>query len=163
MPEDPKRGHSWQICTSNPEAMLVCTTNLIAELDKNPDIDVISLGANDGGGFCECDNCTSLDVDRDWWATWSDRLAVFSNKAARIIREKHPETIIKVGAYAMYLRFPVDPDFAPSAVTSPGLSIQACKPSASDPEGMSPLTVKVLVVFLGTVKLTANWAQPEEI
>jgi hypothetical protein len=49
-------------------------------------------------------------------------LAIFNNEVARRVARKHPDKIIKVGAYAMYLRVPLDPDYRPE----PNLAIQVC-------------------------------------
>lgn len=115
--------HGNQLCTSNPELIEELTRNLIAVLDEDPTIEIIALSPNDGGGFCECDNCRALDEPgRDWFARYSRRLAIFNNEVARRVRERHPNTLIKVGAYAMYARPPLDPDFRPE----PNLLYQLC-------------------------------------
>ena len=100
----------------------MCAVNMIAELDRDPSIDIISLAPNDGGGFCMCETCASLDKDRDWWATYSDRLAPFNNAVAKIVGKTYPDVLIKVGAYALYVRYPADPDYVPE----PNLAYQTC-------------------------------------
>jgi hypothetical protein len=108
--------HGNQLCTSNPDVIREVARNLIAVLDREPDIEIITLSPNDGGGFCECDNCRALDEPgRDWFARYSRRLAIFNNEVARIVRQKHPNVLIKVGAYAMYARPPLDPDYRPES------------------------------------------------
>ncbi|MEJ2195845.1 MAG: DUF4838 domain-containing protein, partial [Ignavibacteriaceae bacterium] len=73
------RTHENQLCTSNPDVIREVANNLIDTLDANPSIDIISLSPNDGGGFCECENCLKLDEPgRDWFAQTSNRLAVFN-------------------------------------------------------------------------------------
>lgn len=107
--------HSTQLCTSNPEMVAEMTRNLIAVLDKEPDIDIIALSPNDGGGFCECDPCRALDEPgRDWFARYSKRLAVLNNAVAGEVEKRHPRVLVKVGAYAMYLRRPLDESLAPT-------------------------------------------------
>jgi len=108
------RSHGNQLCTSNPEVIRVVGENLNAVLDAEPGIEIITLSPNDGGGFCECDACTALDEPgRDWFAKYSRRLAIFNNEVARLVKKKHPEVLIKVGAYAMYARPPLDDDYRP--------------------------------------------------
>ena len=120
---DRKHSHSTQLCTTNPEMIAEMTRNLIAVLDKEPDTDIIALSPNDGGGFCECEACKQLDEPgRDWFARYSKRLAVLNNAVAREVAKVHPHVLIKVGAYAMYLRRPLDPDLAPT----PNQLIQMC-------------------------------------
>jgi hypothetical protein len=107
--------HSTQLCTTNAEMVAELTRNLIAVLDKEPDIEIIALSPNDGGGFCECPRCTALDEPgRGWFARYSKRLAVLNNAVAREVGRRHPNVLIKVGAYAMYLRRPLDPELAPT-------------------------------------------------
>lgn len=104
--------HGNQLCTSNPEVVREVAQNMIEVLDEDPSIEIIALSPNDGGGFCECDQCVALDEpDRDWFARYSRRLALFNNQVARIVAEKHPDVMIKVGAYAMYARPPLDPEW----------------------------------------------------
>ena len=107
--------HSTQLCTSNPQMVAEMTRNLIAVLDKEPDIDIIALSPNDGGGFCECDRCVALDEPgRGWFANYSKRLAVLNNAVAGEVAKRHPRTLVKVGAYAMYLRRPLEESLAPT-------------------------------------------------
>ena len=113
---DRKHSHGTQLCTTNPAMVAEMTKNLIAVLDKEPDTDIIALSPNDGGGFCECENCTKLDEPtRGWFARYSKRLAALNNAVAREVAKVHPDVLIKVGAYAMYLRRPLDEELAPTA------------------------------------------------
>ncbi|MGC9317576.1 MAG: DUF4838 domain-containing protein [Armatimonadota bacterium] len=106
--------HGNQLCTSNPEVIREVADNLIAVLDAEPGIEIITLSPNDGGGFCECEQCRALDEPgRDWFARYSRRLAIFNNEVAKIVGRAHPDVLIKVGAYAMYARPPLDEDYQP--------------------------------------------------
>jgi len=106
--------HGNQLCTSNPEVIRELAKNLIATLDAEPDTEIITLSPNDGGGFCECEQCRALDEPgRDWFAKYSRRLAIFNDEVARLVKLKHPKVLIKVGAYAMYARPPLDEDYRP--------------------------------------------------
>jgi len=110
-----KHSHSTQLCTTNPDMIKEMTRNLIAVLDEDPEIQIIALSPNDGGGFCECERCTALDEPgRGWFAKYSKRLAALNNAVAREVAKKHPNVLIKVGAYAMYLRRPLDEKLAPT-------------------------------------------------
>jgi len=108
--------HGNQLCTSNPAVIREVVKNLIATLDAEPEIEIITLSPNDGGGFCECEKCTALDEPgRDWFAKYSRRLAIFNNEVAKPVKQKHPNVLIKVGAYAMYARPPLDKDYRPES------------------------------------------------
>ena len=99
---------------------------IVKTFDDNPSVDILSLAPQDGGGFCQCEDCMALDEKRPpeeaWHARYSRRLAVFNNEVARRVARKHPDKLIKVGAYAMYLRVPLDADYRPE----PNLAVQVC-------------------------------------
>ncbi len=115
-----------QLCTSNPELIEEMARRVIEVFDRDPSLDVLALAPQDGGGFCQCEACRALDEDRPpdeaWHATYSNRMAVFNNEVARRVARKHPDKLIKVGAYAMYLRVPLDPEYRPE----PNLAVQVC-------------------------------------
>jgi len=115
-----------QLCTSNPEMIDEMAGRIIQMFDEEPSLDILALAPQDGQGFCQCKVCIALDEERPpeeaWHATYSRRLAMFNNEVARRVACKHPDKIIKVGAYAMYLRVPRDADYRPE----PNLAIQAC-------------------------------------
>ena len=106
--------HNHQLCTTNPDVIKIAAAKLIEVLDADPNIETIALWANDGGGFCECKNCCALDEYwRDWFGKYSRRIAIFNNEIAKIVKKKHPNVLIKAGAYAMYTRPPLDEDYQP--------------------------------------------------
>ena len=115
--------HGNQLCTANPAVVREVGKNLIATLDAEPGIEIITLVPNDGEGFCECERCRALDEPgHDWFSTYSRRLALFDNEVAKLVNEKYPRVLIKVGAYAMYARPPADKDYRPE----PNLLFQLC-------------------------------------
>lgn len=136
----PKPTSGFQVCTSNPELIEVVAERVCRILDEDPDIDIISVCPMDGGGFCECEACRALDEDRPeeeaWHARYSNRLAVFNNAVARLVAERYPDKLIKVGAYAMYVRVPTDPNYRPE----PNLAIQACHTYACNNHRIAPPT-----------------------
>lgn len=108
--------HGNQLCTSNPDVIREVANNIIDTLNKDPGIEVISLSPNDGGGFCECENCCSYDEpDPDKFNLYTNRLAIFNNEVAKIVKEKYPKVLIKVGAYAMYTRPPLNENYLPES------------------------------------------------
>ena len=118
-----RHSHGTQLCTSNPEVVAKLVEGLLAALDDDPTIEIITLSPNDGGGFCECANCKALDgPGRGWHARYSRRLAVLNQQVARRVAERYPEVKIKVGAYAMYARLPEIENYKPE----PNLLVQLC-------------------------------------
>jgi uncharacterized protein DUF4838/glycosyl hydrolase family 67 len=121
-----RRQQSLQLCTSNPSLVEEVAKEINKIFDDDPSLDILSLAPQDGGGFCQCENCRELDEERPpetrWHAQYSRRLAFFNNAVARKVAVKHPDKLVKVGAYAMYLRVPLDDDYRPE----PNLAVQAC-------------------------------------
>ncbi|MGC9316442.1 MAG: DUF4838 domain-containing protein [Armatimonadota bacterium] len=129
-----------QLCTSNPEVIELMAEAVCRKFDEDPTLDILALAPQDGGGFCTCPQCRALDEDRpedqQWHAQYSNRLARFNNEVARRVRERHPDRLIKVGAYAMYMRVPEDPDYRPE----PNLIIQACHTYSCNNHRVAPPT-----------------------
>lgn len=115
-----------QLCTSNAELIDEMARRVSRMFDTEPSLNILALAPQDGGGFCQCEECLALDEQRPaeetWHATYSNRLAVFNNEVARRVASKHPDRLLKVGAYAMYLRVPLDPAYRPE----PNLAVQVC-------------------------------------
>lgn len=96
-----------QLCTSNPEVIKAATQTVLARFRANPALTTISLSPNDGGGFCQCENCRKLDVagylePSNGATCLSDRLQVFYNAVAREVRREFPDRILNYYAYGDY-------------------------------------------------------------
>ena len=125
-------GHDSQLCTSNPEVIEKLSQRLIETIEADPTIEVISLSANDGGGFCECENCKALDgpprADLHMpgkippWL-YSNRFAIFNNEVARRVAKRFPNVKIKVFAYGYYAMPPDIKNFR----VEPNLQVQICR------------------------------------
>jgi hypothetical protein len=50
-----------QICASNPGAVALAVEAVRARIQPTAEKTYIGMGPNDGGGYCECDNCRALD------------------------------------------------------------------------------------------------------
>ena len=51
----------WQPCYSSQTSIEEAVKNILAYLKENPRTKSLSLAVNDGGGFCECEECLKLD------------------------------------------------------------------------------------------------------
>lgn len=96
-----------QLCTSTPDVVKAATETVLARFRSNPALMTVSLSPNDGGGFCECENCRKLDVagytEPSYGAVClSDRLQVFYNSIAREVGKEFPGRILGYYAYADY-------------------------------------------------------------
>jgi hypothetical protein len=111
-----------QLCTSNPATIMIAAHSIMAMHEADPDTTWFGIGPNDGGGFCECDDCTALDSgDIDPFSgnvSLTDRVVTFANAVAAQVHRVYPE--IKFGFYAYhdYVRPPKrvmpDPSIVPA-------------------------------------------------
>lgn len=97
-----------QLCTTNPEVL-----DRMVEHVLNGKQDIMHISPSDGGGFCECDRCTALDVPGVMsydgkTVQLSDRIFTYANEIARRVREKNPDKGCGMFAYTFYNRPPVN-------------------------------------------------------
>jgi hypothetical protein len=106
--------HRCQLCTTNPEVVQkvieYCRTHFYA----NPLLDGISIAANDGRNFCECDNCTRLDTGKYSEGSdpeqlrsartriITDRMVIFANQVAEGVARTHPGKKVLFYAYGQF-------------------------------------------------------------
>lgn len=107
--------HRAQLCTTNPEVVRRTVAYCRTLLDANPDWDGVSISANDGRGFCECENCRALDTGRMLkeridpvqpgrppMPIISDRMVTFGNQVAAAVALSHPGKKLLFYAYGFY-------------------------------------------------------------
>ena len=107
--------HRCQLCTTNPEVIQKVVEYCRTHFDANPELDGISIAANDGRNFCECDNCTRLDtgkyaVEGDDPAQQrsarariiTDRMVVFANQVAEGVAHTHPGKKVLFYGYGQF-------------------------------------------------------------
>lgn len=138
--------HGGQLCTSNPGLIKHFIEQVRAHFDRHPDLDVISISPNDGGGFCECDACIATDVkfgnpppipdqaesaaleatfqddaDRTQRSSritgpLTDRIFDFANKIAAGIADSHPDKYLLMLVYGPYKEPPRQVKLADSVI-----------------------------------------------
>jgi hypothetical protein len=96
-----------QMCTTNPEVIERMVQHVL-----QGKTDIVNISPSDGGGFCECTNCTKLDVQGvlaydNKHVQLSDRIFTYANEVARRVREKNPKKGVGMHAYTFYNRPPV--------------------------------------------------------
>lgn len=82
---------STKFCASNPGLRKLVAADAVAQVDRNPALDSVSVDPSDGGGWCECEQCRTL-------GSVSDRAVTLANEAAAALEAKHPGR--RVGMYA---------------------------------------------------------------
>ncbi len=85
-----------QLCLTNPQVAEIATQSVIKYLRKNPNAELISVSAQDGGGYCQCKICTALDKAQ---GTHAASQLQFVNQIAENIENQFPDILISTLAY----------------------------------------------------------------
>lgn len=84
-----------QICISNPEVQRRIIEGVFNVFKKYPDRIMASIEPNDGGGFCECENCKKL-------GTISDQVFFLANLVAKQLQKEFPGKYVGLLAYHLH-------------------------------------------------------------
>ena len=108
---------NWQPCTSNPEVVRLCVEAARRFFDEDESGMAFSLGINDGGGWCECEQCRALDRGDTFRGrpVMSHRYYTFVNQVAREVAKTHPGRLVGCIAY-IHVELPPDFDLAPNVM-----------------------------------------------
>lgn len=103
--------HGAQLCTTNPNLIPVFIEYFREFFNAHPDVDVLHVTPNDGGGFCECDRCRALDTGkklkkRPDKPVISERIFTFNNRLAQELQKIHPGKMLANMAYSWYAEPP---------------------------------------------------------
>lgn len=96
-----------QMCTTHPDVIARMVDYVLTGKQ-----DIMNISPSDGGGFCECERCRSLDVpgllayDKKH-IQLSDRIFTYANEIARRVREKNPAKSCGMFAYTYYNKPPM--------------------------------------------------------
>jgi hypothetical protein len=107
--------HACQPCTSNPEVVQKTIEYCTRKFATQPELDGVSIGLNDGRGFCECDNCMKLDTGRmqteaadpelgrgGQTRIITDRVITFCNQVAEGVARLFPQKKLLFFGYSQF-------------------------------------------------------------
>ena len=107
--------HGCQPCTTNPEVIAKVVEYCQRMFALHPELDGVSIGLNDGRGFCECDNCRRLDLGKMQkerndpeqqrpaeTPVLTDRMITFCNQVAAEVTRTRPEKKVLFFAYSQF-------------------------------------------------------------
>jgi hypothetical protein len=95
-----------QLCVSNPEVQRRVIDGVLNLFRKDPKRIMASVEPNDGGGYCECENCRAIGSP-------SDQAFSLANKVAEAVRKEFPDKFVGLLAYAFHSdppKFPLLPN-----------------------------------------------------
>ncbi len=112
--------HGYQLCTTNPEVVRLSIDHVRRFFDEHPDVDIYSIDANDGAGWCECADCRALDTGKvrtvpssggaedgaEARPVITDRIYTFVNEIAAAVKRTHPDKYVLHLAYSDYIEPP---------------------------------------------------------
>src|SRR5205814_2383762 len=66
---------------------------------KNPEAPVVSMGHNDGDGWCDCERCQAFAASVQPPYSRSERYWDWVNRVARELAKTHPDKLVATIAY----------------------------------------------------------------
>ncbi|RJP18559.1 MAG: DUF4838 domain-containing protein [Candidatus Omnitrophota bacterium] len=84
-------------CVTNPDVIEIVAQNVIADLDRQPDWQNISVSQNDNDKYCRCENCEAINQREG--TPMGSHLA-FVNAVAERVEKKYPH--VKIGTLAYW-------------------------------------------------------------
>lgn len=136
-----KRTNQGQICFTNPEVRRIVSEAVIKRIEP---FKVLSVSQNEGGGYCQCENCQAI---AQLEGSQSGPLIDFVNYLAEQVIKEYPDKRILTLAY----QWSLDPPAHLKA--HPNVIVQLC------PIGCAfnhPLTEPINVAFQKQIKSWAN-------
>jgi len=89
-----------QLCISNHEVRKYMVEKVLQYLKNHPQMHTVSLESNDGGGYCQCEECKA------YGATTSEQFFHFVAEAASAIHEAFPQVTVLVYSYGAHSDLP---------------------------------------------------------
>lgn len=105
-----------KFCVSNPGLQQLVIQDSLAQFDKNPELQSLSLDPSDGGNW-ESDSCP----DAQQYKSITDRVITLANVVAEAVTKKYPDKLIGIYAYNEHSPPPTikaHPHVVPSIATS---------------------------------------------
>ena len=108
-------GNGWQICTTHPGTVDRAVAYIDEFFKKRPNAPVVSVGQNDGNGWCECERCKTFVNSVKPAYTLSERWFHWVNRVAHRVGKTHPGKWVEAMAYSNTStppRFQLEPNVA---------------------------------------------------
>ena len=89
-----EEGYS-ELCISNPEVKRLLVSHILAEFDDGAD--VVELGQQDSGGYCECENCQAYGGSAA--KTVGEKYWIFHRSIAEELYKLRPDKTVQITSY----------------------------------------------------------------
>ncbi len=91
------RKEGWgQLCLTNSEMKKEFIKNTLKWISENPSAKIVSVSQNDGGTFCQCDNCRNQETKE---GSPSGPVIYFVNDVAEEVEKAYPDVLVETLAY----------------------------------------------------------------
>ena len=98
-----------QLCLSNANLRRKFIEQLTVFAETHPEVRILGIPPNDGYGWCECENCLSMDAEAGSEpGDVSGRVWAFSIEVANTFKERFPDLLIGQYVYSNFKNCPVD-------------------------------------------------------
>ena len=85
-----------QLCLTHPDVLQRAIDKTLAALESDPEIRLVDISPNDGGGVCGCERCRAIDEAE---GTDMGTLLKFVNAVADTVKDDYPDARITTLAY----------------------------------------------------------------
>lgn len=92
-----RKGDEAQLCLTNPNVVKIAINTVYRWIEEHPDVVLFSVDQNDGYGFCECENCKTID---ELEGSHSGSILHFVNQIADTVAKTNPGIRLQTLAYA---------------------------------------------------------------
>ena len=91
---------SSKLCVSNPRVRELASLYALDYFAKKHESPSVSMEPSDGGGWCECAECTKIGNP-------SERVVLLANSVATALEEKYPDKYVGILSYYLHAEPPV--------------------------------------------------------
>ncbi len=92
-------------CLTDPAILEKVIENVRIILEKNPDVDIVSVSQNDNNTYCTCENCAASDA---YYGAPSGTMLAFVNNVAENLEKDYPRLVIDTLAYNYTQKAPIN-------------------------------------------------------
>lgn len=106
----PPSGDYYKLCQTNPSTIRRFAEAACDYFTRNPRSTCFSLSPSDGGGWCECETCTSYyETDPTGKLSVTPAVIYFYNEVAKLVKPRFPDKLLAGYVYAQYVYPPSKP------------------------------------------------------
>jgi len=92
---------AWQPCMTNAQGIKAVADEIVRIFDSEPGRLSVSIAVNDGGNYCECENCKPLWLDQEGeFGVCGKLYYTYAARIAEIVAKKYPDRVLGCLGYS---------------------------------------------------------------